>query len=63
MTMEDIEVGMGDIKTRQTLEDAFGYKKQKVAFQGMESLKSCSYLGGLAQGFSAPYEVQSVLQK
>jgi glutamate synthase domain-containing protein 2 len=63
MTMEDIEVGMGDIKTRQTLEDAFGYKKQKVAFQGMESLKNCSYLGGLAQSYTPEAMKQAVLQK
>lgn len=43
--MEDVDVSMGDNNQTHTLKEAFGYDKVKVAFDGMESLKACQYLG------------------
>jgi len=35
----------------------------KSAFQGMEVLKNCNYLGGLAQSYTPKAMKQAVLQK
>lgn len=48
MTMEDVDVSMGDNNLTMTLKETYKYDKLKVAFKGMEELKKCSYLGGLA---------------
>ncbi|NJM93374.1 MAG: FMN-binding glutamate synthase family protein [Cytophagales bacterium] len=49
ITMHDMEMGMGDSRSTLTLEDNFGYKKQPVIFEGMQSLLDCQYLGGLGK--------------
>ncbi len=46
MTMEDVDVSMGDNNQTQTLKGAFGYDKKPVHFESMISLKECQYLGG-----------------
>ncbi|MEO1654178.1 MAG: FMN-binding glutamate synthase family protein, partial [Bacteroidota bacterium] len=47
ITMSDVEVGVSDTKSTQTLEDNYGYKKQAVEFKGMQDLYDCIHLGGL----------------
>lgn len=50
ITMHDVEVGMGDTKSTQTLADNYDYDKKPVAFEGMHALYNCQYLGGLVKG-------------
>jgi len=45
MTMEDVEVGMGDSNLTHPLKDNYEYEKAIVDFRGMQSLKECSHLG------------------
>lgn len=47
ITMHDVEVGMGDSRATQTLEDNYGYYKKPVLFKGMQDLMDCPHLGGL----------------
>ncbi len=49
ITMHDVEVGMGDSRSTQTLADNFGYKKAPVAFKGTKALLECPHLGGLGK--------------
>ena len=44
-TMQDIEVSMGDANYTKTLEDCFGYQKDRVSFAGTAKLKECPHLG------------------
>lgn len=46
LTMTDVDIADGDRNKTYTLEDSYGYDKQKVEFHGMESLLKDSYLGG-----------------
>ena len=46
LTMTDVDIAVGDHNKTYTLEDSYGYDKQKVEFHGMESLLKDSYLGG-----------------
>ncbi|MES2794650.1 MAG: FMN-binding glutamate synthase family protein, partial [Bacteroidota bacterium] len=46
LTMTDIDIAIGDHNKTFTLEDSYGYDKQKVEFNGMESLLKDGYLGG-----------------
>jgi glutamate synthase domain-containing protein 2 len=48
MGMEDVDVSMGDNNLTMTLKDTYKYDKVKVDFKGMEELKNCQHLGGLA---------------
>ena len=41
-----MELSMGDNNSTQTMEEAYGYSKQNVAFESMEKLADCDYLGG-----------------
>ena len=50
MTMHDIEVGMGEAKSTQSLESSFGYEKTPVPFISVKDLLNCPHLGGLGQG-------------
>ncbi len=54
ITMHDIEVGMGDSKTTQTLADNYGYEKAPVKFTSMQELMDCPYLGGLGTPKNTP---------
>lgn len=45
MTMEDIELSMGDNNFTLPLKDCYGYQKIPVKFESMQSLKDCDYLG------------------
>ena len=47
MTMIDVDVSMGDNNLTKKLSDIYGYQKVPVAFNGMQSLLDCQYLGGL----------------
>ncbi len=47
VTMNDVEVGMADTKSTQTLADNYGYQKASVHFEGMQRLYDCVHLGGL----------------
>jgi glutamate synthase domain-containing protein 2 len=49
MTMEDVDVSMGDNNQTQTLLGAYGYAKTPVPFKGMQALYDCPHLGGLGQ--------------
>ncbi|WP_299886292.1 FMN-binding glutamate synthase family protein [uncultured Lacinutrix sp.] len=44
--MSDIEVNVDDHNLSKELDGTYGYVKTPVPFNGMESLKSCSHLGG-----------------
>ena len=46
MTMEDIELSMGDNNRTSTLAKAYGYYKTSIPYSGLEELFSCPYLGG-----------------
>ncbi len=46
LTMEDVDVSMGDNNQTQTLRDAFQYEKTPVPYTNMEDLMNCSFLGG-----------------
>ncbi len=48
MTMQDVDVSMGDNNLTQTLDHTYGYDKIPVQFEGLEAVKNCPYLGGLA---------------
>ncbi|HVD97806.1 MAG TPA: FMN-binding glutamate synthase family protein [Cytophagaceae bacterium] len=47
MTMQDVDVSMGDNNLTQKLNHTYGYDKIPVPFEGMQKLKDCQYLGGL----------------
>ncbi|MCU0443770.1 MAG: FMN-binding glutamate synthase family protein [Microscillaceae bacterium] len=49
ITMHDVEVGMGDSKSTQTLADNYGYEKIAVAFESVQTFLECPYLGGLGK--------------
>ena len=46
MTMDDVDVSMGDNNFTKTLKIVHGYDKIPVRFNGMDSIKNCQYLGG-----------------
>ncbi|MEX0996529.1 MAG: FMN-binding glutamate synthase family protein [Flavobacteriaceae bacterium] len=45
-TMDDIEVNADDINISSNMSLAYQYKKDKVDFEGMQTLMDCPYLGG-----------------
>ncbi len=49
LMMHDVEMGISDTNNAQTLENTFGYQKAAVAFEGMEHMLHCDYLGGLGR--------------
>jgi glutamate synthase domain-containing protein 2 len=49
MTMDDIEISMGDNNHTLPLREAFGYTKQEVANVSVQAMKECPYLGGIAK--------------
>ncbi len=60
--MSDIEVGMGEAHTTQTLADNFGYVKKEVDFEHMQTLLDCQYLGGLGKD-KKPAPLRDVVYK
>lgn len=46
MTMNDVDVSMGDNNFTKTLRDTYGYDKEPVSFEGVQTLKDCPHLGG-----------------
>jgi len=46
ITMEDIDIGMGDNNYTKSLRENYNYEKEAVPFTGMQALKDCEYLGG-----------------
>ncbi|MGI9542607.1 MAG: FMN-binding glutamate synthase family protein [Cyclobacteriaceae bacterium] len=46
MTMDDVDVSMGDNNFTKTLRDTYGYDKEMVSFDGVQAFKDCPHLGG-----------------
>ncbi len=46
LTMDDVDISLGDKNLTQTLAHTYGYHKVKVPFKSMQNLKDCIYLGG-----------------
>jgi len=46
LTMEDVNVNLGDKSLMDTLAHTYGYNKVEVPFEGMKDLKDCPALGG-----------------
>ncbi|MDX2302056.1 MAG: FMN-binding glutamate synthase family protein [Microscillaceae bacterium] len=55
LTMHDVEMGMSDTRSTQTLQDNYGYAKHPVDFKGMQYLYDCEYLGGLGKKGQAKF--------
>lgn len=47
MTMDDVDVGMGDNNYTTTLTQAYKYNKEPVPFKDMKTLTECPHLGGI----------------
>lgn len=47
LSMEDIEISMGNNNLTQTLRTTYGYDKEKIRYNNMEALRTCEHLGGL----------------
>lgn len=47
MTMDDVDVGMGDNNYTTTLAQAYKYSKETVPFENMKSLTECPHLGSI----------------
>ena len=45
LTMDDVDVNLGDKNLTQTLADVYGYNKEIVPFTGTASLMACPDLG------------------
>jgi len=48
-TMEDVQVNLTDTELNRDLKAAYGYEKTPTAFNGMQALYDCVYLGGKTQ--------------
>lgn len=46
-TMEDVDLSMGDNNITQSLRLSHGYDKDRVKFDGLQSLVNCPYLGNV----------------
>ena len=46
MTMDDIELSMGDNNRTMTLAKAYGYHKTSIPYHDFNELVACPYLGG-----------------
>ncbi|MEH6706123.1 MAG: FMN-binding glutamate synthase family protein [Galbibacter orientalis] len=46
LTMEDVDINLGDKSLTQPLANVYGYNKVEVPFNGTESLLNCPHLGG-----------------
>jgi glutamate synthase domain-containing protein 2 len=46
VTMDDVEMTLGDLHKPQALGHAFGYQKTQVPFEGLAPLLGCPHLGG-----------------
>jgi hypothetical protein len=44
--MSDIKINVDDLNLSKNLDSTYMYNKTTVPFSGMQSLKSCEYLGG-----------------
>ena len=47
MLSSDVELSMGDNNFTQTLEDAYGYKKDPVPFESVQKFADCKHLGAI----------------
>ncbi len=45
MTMQDVDMSMGDNNFTKTLFETYGYEKKQVLFEGVEKLANCNHLG------------------
>jgi hypothetical protein len=46
MTMEDIELSMGDNNRTMSLSKTMGYHKNPIKYEGLEKIIKCPHLGG-----------------
>jgi hypothetical protein len=46
LTMDDVDLSMGDNNYTKTLKEAYNYDKHIVPFSGMQQLLDCDHLGG-----------------
>ena len=46
MTMEDIELSMGDNNRTMSLSKTMGYHKNPIKYEGLEKIMKCTHLGG-----------------
>ena len=46
LTMEDVDINLGDKMLTQPLANVYGYNKVIVPFDGVETAMNCQYLGG-----------------
>jgi hypothetical protein len=46
MTMDDIELSMGDNNRTMTLSKAYGYHKTPITYENFNDLFDCPHLGG-----------------
>ncbi len=46
LTMEDVNVNLGDKSMMDTMANTYGYNKVPVFFEGIQGLRDCSNLGG-----------------
>ncbi|TRZ45200.1 FMN-binding glutamate synthase family protein [Robertkochia solimangrovi] len=46
LTMDDVDINLGDKSLTKTLADTYEYNKSEVAFNGINSILDCPYLGG-----------------
>ncbi|WP_378188282.1 FMN-binding glutamate synthase family protein [Aquimarina sp. W85] len=46
MTMDDVDINLGDKSLTQPLANTYGYNKVKVPFDTIQNMKDCPHLGG-----------------
>lgn len=63
LTMEDVDVSMGDNNLTQTLKDHYRYEKARVYFKSIHDLWVCEYLGGLGKLNQATLKGPVYIQK
>ena len=55
ITMDDVDVSLGDKNLTKTLANTYGYHKAKVPFKDMQQLQDCIYLGGKQKDLAEKY--------
>jgi glutamate synthase domain-containing protein 2 len=63
LTMDDVEVSLGDKNLIQPLAASFGYHKVKVPFTSMKDLQECPHLGGHYKTKKEAKNVKNAKQK
>lgn len=63
LTMDDVEFSLGDRNLLKTLADSFGYDKNEVTFESVETCMKCEYLGGSYTEKEAKKIVERAMEK